>query len=71
MMKDSSGSSLSDWQLWSCANKYIQDYGFDAPILAAQRADALLAKGDMAGARTWIAIMHRINNVIAPSGSRM
>lgn len=60
---------LSDWELWACANHYVRRHAEDAPILAAMRADELLAEGDMEGARTFQAIVRRINELLAkPEG---
>ena len=56
---------LSDWELWACANETIRQHGFDAPIHAAMRADELLERGDLDGARAWRLIVHRINELIA------
>ena len=34
-------SILTDWELWACANECIRQYGFDATIHAAMRADEM------------------------------
>lgn len=60
---------ITEWELWACANHYIRRHGEDAAIMAAMRADELLAEGDMAGSRTFQAIMQRINQLMEkPSG---
>jgi hypothetical protein len=60
---------LSEWELWACANHYVQQHQADAPILAAMRADELLASGDLKGARNFQAIVRRINELLeTPSG---
>ena len=56
---------ISEWELWSCAEEMIRQHGFDAPIFAAMRADALLERGDQAGAATWRLIVHRANELLA------
>ncbi len=61
---------LSDWELWACANEYIRQHGFDAPIHAAMRADELLENGDYDGARNWRLIVHRINQLITQPEAR-
>ena len=38
---------LTEWELWACANEYIRQHGFDAPIHAAMPADELLESGDV------------------------
>jgi hypothetical protein len=61
---------LSDRELWGCANHYLKQHGEDAPIVAAMRADELLAEGDMEGVRTFQAIVRRINQLLeAPTGA--
>jgi hypothetical protein len=57
---------LSEWELWACANHSIQQHQSDAPILAAMRADELLASGDLEGARNFQAIVRRINELLEP-----
>lgn len=60
---------LTEWELWACANEAIKQHGFDAPIFAAMRADALFEQGDEPGAKTWRQIVKRINQLLAePAG---
>ena len=60
---------VSDWELWACANHFVSKHAEDAAIVAAMRADELLAEGDMEGARTFQAIVRRINELLAkPEG---
>jgi len=56
---------LQEWELWACANEYIRQHGFDAPIFAAMRADDLMAKADLDGAQNWQLIVKRINELLA------
>lgn len=58
---------LTDWELWACAHEYIRQHQLDAPIHAAMRADKLLKKGDLDGARNWRLIVSRINELLTPS----
>ena len=61
---------LEDWELWACANEAIRQHELDAPVFAAMRADALLEKGDLDGARTWRLIVARINELLKrPAGA--
>lgn len=57
--------TLTDWELWVCANEAIKQDGFDAPIYAAMRADELLLNGDLDGAHNWRLIVKRINDLLA------
>jgi len=62
--------TLTEWELWACANKMIQQHALDAPIHAAMKADALLERGDLEGAQHWRLIVHRIIELLkGPSGS--
>ncbi len=56
----SSRPVLSDLEIWRAAQATIQVYGDEAGIHAAQRADELLAAGDMEGRAVW----HRIERAI-------
>ena len=58
---------LSDWELWACANEYVRQHGFDAPIFAAMRADELDAECDIDGARNWRLIVDRIGQLLKQS----
>ena len=60
---------LSDWELWACANEYIRQHGFDAPIFAAMRADELGARCDLVGACNWRLIVDRIGQLLAPGSA--
>ena len=60
---------ITEWELWACANHYVREHQADAPIVAAMRADELLAQGDMDGARNFQAIVRRINQLLeTPTG---
>lgn len=60
-------SRISERELWACAQHYVQRYAVDAPVHAAMRADELLAAGEIEGARTFIAIVRRIETLLAPA----
>ena len=51
---------LSDLEIYRAAQATIQAHGDDAGPHAAQRADELMAEGDMEGRRVW----HRIEEAI-------
>lgn len=55
---------LTEWELWACANHFVAKHQADAPIMAAMRADKLLAEGDLDGVRTFNAIVRRINQLL-------
>lgn len=56
---------LTQWELWACANHYVSRHQADAAIIAAMRADELLAEGDLEGARNFLAIGRMINSLLA------
>lgn len=61
---------LSDWELWACANTFVNKHGIDAPIIVAMRADELAEAGDESGAANFRAIVRRCNELLAtPTGS--
>jgi hypothetical protein len=60
---------LTNWELWACANHYVTQHGEDAGVIAAMRCDELLDACDYEGARTYQAILVRINQLLeAPAG---
>ncbi len=62
---------LTEWELWACANEMIRQHGLDASIHAAMKADELLERTDLDGARTWRLIVHRINELLASPPGEM
>jgi len=62
---------ISDWELWACARQQIEQYGDEAAVAAAMRADALLADGDLDGHRTWLAILQRIEQLTTVSAEEV
>lgn len=52
--------SLSEWELWACANQVIATHGNDAPTYVAVQIGELALTGDAEGIRTWKAIAARI-----------
>jgi hypothetical protein len=61
---------ITEWELWACAHHYIREHGEDAPIIAAMRADELLADGDLDGFRTFQSIVRRISQLLdGPDGA--
>lgn len=62
-------ATLSDWELWACANRMIEEHGRDAAIHAGMRADRLFEKGDIDGSATWLEILRRIDSMLTiPAG---
>lgn len=60
---------VSAWEQWAVANHYVTKHGEDAPLQFAMRADELLKRGDLAGSRTFIAIMKKSEELLTmPTG---
>jgi hypothetical protein len=57
---------ITDWELWACAQDYVTRHGDDAGVIAAMRCDELLEAGDLAGVRTYRAILSRIDRLLEP-----
>lgn len=51
---------VSEWEVWACANTLVRQHGENARFHAAQRADKLLERGDIAGQQTFLRILRRI-----------
>ena len=55
--------TISDLDLWRAANLMIERHGDDTALVAAQRADELLAAGDIEGQLVWKRIIAAINEL--------
>ncbi len=53
----------SDLDIYRSANVLIRDLGDGAALEAAQRADAMLEKGDMDGAAVWRRIVKAVEKI--------
>lgn len=56
-------ATLSDWELWACANEVLRQHGDEAPLHVAERIGALALAGDAAGVETWKAIAARVDQL--------
>lgn len=65
--------AIADIDIYRSANLLIVQYGEDASVEAAMRADAMLDKGDLDGQRIWMAVVRAIHEFqrteLAPSES--
>lgn len=57
----------SDLDIYRSANELIHQYGDEAAIHAAMRADTLAEEGDLDGYAVWTRIVAAIDNVILAS----
>ncbi len=53
----------SDLDIFRTANVLIREHGDDAALEAAQRADAMLEKGDMEGAAVWRRVLKAVEEL--------
>lgn len=51
---------ISDWKLWTCAQKMVNEHGADAATQAETRAEQLAQRDDPMGAAVWRDILSRI-----------
>jgi hypothetical protein len=54
---------VDDREIWACANHFLRQHGGDAWLVVSQRADELLAEGEMEGHRTFLRILNRIRQL--------
>ena len=54
---------MNERDFWLSAKALIDNYGDDATIHAAMRADALLAQGDLDGAGTWRRVLDAVKEL--------
>jgi len=57
---------IFDRDIWRTARAFIEQHCDNAAIHAAQRADALLAEGDLEGHRVWKRVLQAINAIRQP-----
>ncbi len=65
---------IRELDIYRAANLLIQQYGEEAPIHAAMRADAMLDKGDMEGRSVWLRIVRAVEELLSkdrPANAKM
>ena len=62
---------IDDREIWACANVLLKQHGDRAWFVAAQRADELLARGEMQGHSVYLRIVDRFRQLESevPAGS--
>ena len=55
----------SDLNIYRTANILVKQYGEDAPIEAAMRADAMLEKGDLEGCAVWKRVLRAVEEPLS------
>ena len=59
-----------DIDIWRAANLIMKQHGENAEIVAAQRADLMIERGDPEGRVVWLRIRRAIAELqVAPSGA--
>jgi hypothetical protein len=61
------GAVISDLDIYRAANLLIKRHGADAELVAAQRADLMLDRGDIDGVHVWRRIRPAIAELQAPA----
>lgn len=61
-------SPVSEWEQWALAHHYVQQHGSAATLVVADRADQLLCQGEVLGAKTYIAIMRKCDQLLTRDG---
>jgi len=64
---------IAEIDIWRSANLMVREHGEDAALEAAQRADAMLERGDMDGCAVWKRILKAIEELqreVPKSGER-
>jgi hypothetical protein len=51
---------IPDRDIWRGANLLIREYGGDAEVVAARRADEMLGRGDRDGQLVWLRIQRAV-----------
>ncbi len=54
---------ISDLDIYCAAKLLIDDLGYDAPVHAAMRADAMREAGDLDGLATWKRILRAVGEL--------
>jgi hypothetical protein len=65
--------ALADLDIYRSAHALIKQHGENASFEAAQRADQMLAEGDMPGKATWLRILKAIDELqseTVPAGTK-
>lgn len=60
---------ISDWELWACAQRVVEQHGTKAADHIASRVTELAEAGDEEGVRTWLAIADRIDQLVDYKGT--
>ena len=60
-----SEAMTSDLDIYRAANELIHQYGDEAAINAAMRADAMAKKGDLDGYAVWMRIVKAIGTILS------
>lgn len=64
---------IEEIDVWRAADLLVKRHGADAEIVAAKRADELLAQGDVDGQRIWkriLAAVHELQRTKPAAGER-
>jgi len=54
---------VDDPDIWRAAQLLVKRHSADTPVVAAQRAEALLGRGDLEGVAVWKSIMRAVEEL--------
>jgi hypothetical protein len=54
---------VDDPDIWRAANLLVKRHGHEASLVAARRADEMLAAGDVEGCAIWRQILHAVGEL--------
>ena len=57
--------TITDLDIYRSAKVLIDQHGEDAPIWAAQKADAMLERGNLDGKRLWLKILKAVKDLLS------
>jgi hypothetical protein len=58
---------IPELDIWRAATLLIQHHGSEAEIVAAQRADLMIERGDLDGQKLWMRIRNTVVELQAPA----
>lgn len=62
-IRKSRANMTEEIDIWRAAHLLVKRHGEDAAIVAAQRADELMAQGDLDGQRIWLRILATVREL--------
>ena len=64
-MAEGEAVTVSEIDVYRSASLLVKQYGTEAPIEAAMKADAMLEKGDLDGQAVWLRILTAVRELLS------